>query len=241
MRHDSTSTRHTSFPPRHGPPKDSPAPASKQRGVSEERRVVTVMFADLVESTALAETLDPEDLRAILSRFYNLVAAEVRRFGGTVEKYLGDAALAIFGLPDVHEDDAERAVRAALAARDALAELNARLASEGQSRLTMRIAVNTGEVVADPKGGVPGEFRLAADAINVAARLQQQAKAGSILLAPRTERLVPGSPQTRSLGPVTPRGETQPISGWGVVGLRPERTQRGMPALQAPLISPCAE
>src|SRR5437899_9209304 len=113
------------FRPRHGPPKDSPAPASKQRGVSEERRVVTVMFADLVESTALAETLDPEDLRAILSRFYNLVAAEVRRFGGTVEKYLGDAALAIFGLPDVHEDDAERAVRAAPAARDALAELNA--------------------------------------------------------------------------------------------------------------------
>src|SRR5438132_459423 len=91
---------------------------------------------------------------AILSRFYNLVAAEVRRFGGTVEKYLGDAALAIFGLPDVHEDDAERAVRAALAARDALAELNARLAAEGRSRLTMRIAVNTGEVVADPKGGV---------------------------------------------------------------------------------------
>src|SRR5256712_4828896 len=200
MRHDSTSTRHTSFPPRHGPPKESAAPPSKQRGVSEERRVVTVMFADLVESTALAETLDPEDLRAILSRFYNLVAAEVRRFGGTVEKYLGDAALAIFGLPNVHEDDAERAVRAALAARDALAELNARLASEGQSRLTMRNGVNTGEVVADPKGGVLGEFRLAPGAINLAARLQQQAQAGSILLAPRTERLVRGISETTSPG-----------------------------------------
>jgi len=236
MGHDSNSTGHTPFPPRHGPPKDSPASASKQRGVSEERRVVTVMFADLVESTALAETLDPEDLRAILSRFYNLVAAEVRRFGGTVEKYLGDAALAIFGLPEVHEDDAERAVRAALAARDALAELNARLAAEGRSRLTMRIAVNTGEVVADPKGGELGEFRLAADAINVAARLQQQAKAGSILLAPRTERLVRGIAETSSLGPVTLRGKAQPIEAWEVIGLRPERTQRGIPGLQAPLI-----
>src|SRR2546428_10175886 len=236
MRHDSTSTRHTSFPPRHGPPKDSPAPASKQRGVSEERRVVTVMFADLVESTALAETLDPEDLRAVLSRFYNLVAAEVRRFGGTVEKYLGDAALAIFGLPEAREADAERAGRAALAARDALAELNTRLAAEGRSPLTMRIAINTGEVVADPKGGVLGEFRLAADAINVAARLQQQAKAGSILLAPRTERLVRGVVETSSLGPVTLRGKAQPIEAWEVIGLRPERTQRGIPGLQAPLI-----
>src|SRR2546428_343765 len=107
MAHDSNSTRHTPFPPRHGPPKDSPAPASKQRGVSEERRVVTGMFADLVESTALAETLDPEDLRAILSRFYNLLAAEVRRVGGTVGKDLGDAAPALFGVAHVPQDDCE--------------------------------------------------------------------------------------------------------------------------------------
>src|SRR3989454_12640127 len=90
------------FRPRHGPPKDSPASASKQRGVSEERRGVTVMFADLGESTALAETLDPEDLRAILSRFYNLLAAEVRRVGGTGGKYVGDAPLALFRVPGVH-------------------------------------------------------------------------------------------------------------------------------------------
>src|SRR3989454_1426072 len=101
------------FRPRHGPPKDSPASASKQRGVSEERRVVTVMFADLVESMALAETLDPEDLRAVLSRLYNLVAAEGRRFGGTGGKYPGDAAPAIFGFAEVHPDDAEPAVPAA--------------------------------------------------------------------------------------------------------------------------------
>src|SRR2546422_10404854 len=97
------------------------------------------MFADLVESTALAETLDPEDLRAILSRFYNLVAAEVRRFGGTVEKYLGDAALAVFGLPEVHEDDAERAVRAALTSRDALAGVNTRPAAAGRAPAPRRI------------------------------------------------------------------------------------------------------
>src|SRR2546426_9215973 len=86
------------FRPRHGPPKDSPASASKQRGVSEERRGGTGMFADLVESTALAETLDPEGLRAILSPFYNLVAAEGRRVGGPVEKEPGEAPLAIFRL-----------------------------------------------------------------------------------------------------------------------------------------------
>ncbi|MGH2348574.1 MAG: adenylate/guanylate cyclase domain-containing protein, partial [bacterium] len=76
---------------------------------SEERRVVTVLFADLAEFTALAESMDPEDLRAVVTRFYNLVASEVARFDGTVEKYVGDAALAIFGLPELHEDDAERA------------------------------------------------------------------------------------------------------------------------------------
>ncbi len=209
-----------------------PLPAA----TSEERRIVTVLFADLAGFTTLAESMDPEDLRAVVARFYNLVAAEVARFGGTVEKYVGDAALAIFGLPDLHEDDAERAVRAALAAQDALTGLNDQLAREGGPQLGMRIGINTGEVVADPKGGAAGEFHLAADAINVAARLQQHGQAGSILIGPRTEGLVRGVVETVAVGPVALKGKTQPLNAWQVVALRAERGLRGIPGRQAPLI-----
>ena len=212
----------------------APVPAPPPPG--EERRLVTVLFADLVDSVTLADSLDPEDYRALLSRFYATVAAEVSRFGGTVEKYIGDAALVIFGLPEVHEDDAERAVRAALATREALDRLNTQLTREGAPLLHMRIAINTGEVVADPKGGGLGEFRLAADAVNVAARLQQHAKAGWILLGPRTERLVRGIVAAASIGQVTLKGKPQPVEAWQVIGLRAERVQRGVPGRQAPLI-----
>jgi class 3 adenylate cyclase/tetratricopeptide (TPR) repeat protein len=205
-------------------------------GGTEERRLVTALFADLAGFTGLAESLDPEDLRTVVARFYALVAAEAQRFGGTAEKYAGDAALVIFGLPDIHEDDAERAVRAALAMRDALDGLNADLAREGRAPLSMRIGINTGEVVADPKGGGLGEFHLAADAINVAARLQQRGQPGSILIGPRTERLVRGVVEARPIGPLELKGKAQPLEVWEVVGVRAHRVQRGIPGRQAPLI-----
>lgn len=205
-------------------------------GGTEERRLVTALFADLAGFTGLAESLDPEDLRAVVARFYALIATEAQRFGGTTEKYAGDAALVIFGLPEVHEDDAERAVRAALAMRDALDGLNADLAREGRSALRMRIGINTGEVVADPKGGGLGEFHLAADAINVAARLQQHGEAGSILIGPRTERLVRGIVEARPVGSLELKGKAQPLEAWVVVGARAQRAQRGVPGHQAPLI-----
>jgi class 3 adenylate cyclase len=183
----------------------TPLPASA--GGTEERRLVTALFADLAGFTGLAESLDPEDLRAVVARFYALIAAEAQRFGGTPEKYAGDAALVIFGLPEVHEDDAERSVRAALAMHEALAGLNVELAREGRRPLAMRIGINTGEVVADPRGGALGEFHLAADAINVAARLQQHGQAGSILIGPRTERLVRGVVETHPVGPLDLKGK----------------------------------
>jgi len=205
-------------------------------GGTEERRLVTALFADLAGFTGLAEALDPEDLRTLVARFYALIAVEAQRFGGTPEKYAGDAALVIFGLPEVHEDDAERAVRAALAMRDALEELNAALAREGRRILAMRIGINTGEVVADPRGGALGEFHLAADAINVAARLQQHGQPGSVLIGPRTERLVRGVVETRPVGLLDLKGKAQPLEAWEVVGILPQRTQRGVPGRQAPLI-----
>src|SRR6187431_3825258 len=110
--------------------------AAQQPGGREERKVVTVFFADLVGFTGRAEQLDPEDVRAMLSPYYARVRSEIERFGGTVEKFIGDAVMAVFGAPVTHEDDPERAVRAALAIRDAIRDEDA--------GLQVRIAVNTG-------------------------------------------------------------------------------------------------
>jgi class 3 adenylate cyclase/ribosomal protein L32 len=114
----------------------------------EERRVVTVMFADIIGSTPLADRLDPEDMRAILTGYFNLMTEQIRKHGGTVEKYIGDAVMAVFGSPIAHEDDPDRAIRAALDMQEALNEFNEqRLALDAEAnRLQMRIGINTGEV-----------------------------------------------------------------------------------------------
>src|SRR5262245_43631983 len=116
--------------------------------LAEERRLVTVMFADLSGSTALGERLDPEDLRRILASFFSALSRQIQRFGGTVDKYIGDAVMAVFGAPVAHEDDPERAIRAALAMQSAIARLNDDLEREHGMRLALRIGLNTGEVVA---------------------------------------------------------------------------------------------
>src|SRR2546422_11544743 len=132
--------------------------------VHEERKVVTVLFADLVGFTKRAETMDPEDVRALLSPYYERLRAELERFGGTVEKFIGDAVMALFGAPVAHEDDPERAVRAALAIRDWIAE---------EGKLEVRIGVNTGEALinlaARPDSG---EGMAAGDIVNATARIE---------------------------------------------------------------------
>src|SRR5581483_2252635 len=140
----------------------------------EQRKVVTVLFCDVTGSTELGETLDPEALRTLLARYFERMKAIVERHGGTIEKFIGDAVMAVFGVPVVHEDDALRAVRAAVEMRDALPELG----------VQGRIGVTTGEVVTGT------EERLATgDAVNVAARLEQAAKPGEILIGEETLRL----------------------------------------------------
>jgi class 3 adenylate cyclase/tetratricopeptide (TPR) repeat protein len=157
------------FCPECGAPVPAAAPAR------EQRKTVTVLFCDLTGSTSLGESTDPEALRALLARYFDRMKAIVERHGGTVEKFIGDAVMAVFGVPTVHEDDALRACRAALEMRDALPELGIR----------GRIGVNTGEVV------VGTAERLATgDAVNVAARLEQAAEPGEILIGAETERLV---------------------------------------------------
>jgi class 3 adenylate cyclase len=162
----------------------------------EYRKVVTVLFCDLAGSTALGESVDPEALRAVLGRYFDEMKAIVERHGGTVEKFIGDAVMAVFGVPQVHEDDALRAVRAAVEMRDALPELG----------VEARIGLNTGEVV------VGTEERLATgDAVNVAARLEQAATAGEILLGPETTQLVRDAVETEPTEPLELKGKSEPL------------------------------
>jgi class 3 adenylate cyclase len=145
------------------------------------RRTVTVLFADVADSTPLGERLDPETLRQVMSLWFERMSAVLERHGGTVEKFIGDAVMAVFGIPDLHEDDALRAVRAATELRVALAELNEELARERGVHIGIRVGVNTGEVVAGD--GTGGQMLVTGDPVNVAKRLEEAARTGEILLA----------------------------------------------------------
>ena len=136
-----------------------------------DRRQVTVLFADLADFTALAEHTDPEDLRELQTAFFAAVSAPIHAHGGVVEKYIGDAVLAVFGVPQTHEDDAVRAARAALAMHDALGPLNERLARELRPRLALRIGMHTGLVVASVEPD--GDFVVTGDAVNLAERFRR--------------------------------------------------------------------
>jgi class 3 adenylate cyclase/tetratricopeptide (TPR) repeat protein len=153
----------------------------------EERKRVTILFADVAGSTALGEQLDPERLRDVLGSFFAAMRREIEAEGGTVEKFIGDAVVAVFGVPTAHEDDPTRALRAALRMRRGLERLNRSLEDVHAIRLAMRIGVNTGVVVARAIPG-PGEGFVTGDAVNVAARLEQGADPGQILVGERTVR-----------------------------------------------------
>ena len=150
--------------------------------MTEERRLVTILFADVAGSTALGESLDPEDMRALLGRYYEIAREVVAAHGGTLEKFIGDAVMAVFGLPTAHDDDAARALAAALALRDQVRG-DARLGE----RLPIRLGLSTGEVVA-AMGGTGDDFLVTGDTVNVAARLQQGAESWEIVCAERTVR-----------------------------------------------------
>jgi class 3 adenylate cyclase/tetratricopeptide (TPR) repeat protein len=188
-----------------------------------ERKVVTVLFADLVGFTSRAEQMDPEDVAAELSRYHTQVRGELERFGGTVEKFIGDAVMAVFGAPVAHEDDPERAVRAALAVRDRARE---------EEELELRIGVNTGEALvtleARPEAG---EGMAAGDVVNTAARLQAAAPANGILVAEATHRATQDVIDYREADAVTAKGKAQPLAVWEVVDAR---SSLGVDVEQAP-------
>jgi class 3 adenylate cyclase/tetratricopeptide (TPR) repeat protein len=178
----------------------------------EERKVVTVVFCDLVGSTGRAERLDPEDVRAELSSYHARVRSELERRGGTVEKFIGDAVVAVFGAPRVHEDDPERAVRAALAIREWATE---------DDGVDVRLAVNTGEaLVSVDARAAAGEGFVAGDVINTAARLQTAAPINGILVGEKTFRATEQRIEYRPHGSVEAKGKEQPIPAWEAVAAR---------------------
>ena len=180
----------------------------------ESRKTVTVLFCDVTGSTALGEWIDPESLRNVMARYFETAKEAIERHGGTVEKFIGDAVMAVFGVPVVHEDDALRAVRAADDLRSALIPLNEELEERFQTRLQLRTGVNTGEVVTGT------EERLATgDAVNVAARLEQAAQPGEILLGEETLRLVRGAVEAEALAPVEAKGKSEPLAAFRLVSV----------------------
>jgi class 3 adenylate cyclase/tetratricopeptide (TPR) repeat protein len=184
----------------------------------EIRKTVTIVFSDLVGSTAIGERLDSESLRAVMSRYFDVMQAELERHGGTVEKFIGDAVMAVFGLPNLHEDDAERAVRAAAGMQAALAGLNAELEAHFGVTLSNRTGVNTGEVVSgDP---TTGQRLVTGDAVNVAARLEQAAGRNEILVGPLTRELVAHVTDLEAVEPLELKGKSEPMPAFRLLGVR---------------------
>src|SRR5918911_2259911 len=169
------------------------------------RKVVTVVFCDVIGSTALGDSVDPEALRGVLARYFDRMKGIVERHGGSVEKFIGDAVMAVFGVPVAHEDDALRAVRAAAEMRQRLEVLNDDLESRFGNRIGLRIGINTGEVVAGDASG--REAFVSGDAVNVAARVEQAGEPGEILLGERTYRLPPGAARAPPGPPPPPQGK----------------------------------
>ena len=184
-------------------------------GSGEARKHVTIFFCDVVASTALGELLDPESLRRMLARYFETAQQVIEQHGGTVEKFIGDAVMAVFGVPVLHEDDALRAARAASELRQAMAKLNEELEGEYGNRLTLRIGLNTGEVVT---GTV--ERLAVGDAVNLAARLEQAAAPDEILLGAETHALVRHAVIVEPLAPIDMKGKSEPVPAWRLLAVR---------------------
>ncbi len=181
----------------------------------ETRKLVSILFCDLKGSTALGETLDPESLREVMARYFEVMSAAITRHGGTIEKYIGDAVMAVFGLPKVHEDDALRAVRAAEAMQLELKVLNVELEQTYGVTLANRIGVNTGGVVASD--GSSNQRLVTGDAVNVAARLEQAAGDTETLLGGLTYKLVAHAVDVEPVEPLTLKGKSEPVPAYRLV------------------------
>jgi len=204
----------------------------------ESRKTVTIVFTDVTGSTALGEKSDPEVMRRVMERYFDEMRSVLEKHGGTVEKFIGDAVMAVFGIPTVHEDDALRAVRAAAEMRERLASLNEEFERERGITIAVRTGVNTGEVIAgDPSAG---QAFATGDAVNVAARLEQAAEPSEIVLGSLTHQLVEEAVRAEPLEPLELKGKAETVEAWRLVEALPQvpaYTRR----LDAPFIGRIAE
>jgi len=195
---------------------------SEAAPAQEVRKTVTIVFSDLKGSTSLGEKLDSESLRELMARYFEEMRLVLERHGGRVEKYIGDAIMAVFGLPRIHEDDALRAVRAAEEMQQTLVALNEELEREWGASLATRTGVNTGEVVAgDPRSS---QHLVIGDPVNVAARLEQAAGEMEILLGELTYRLVRDAVEVEQVEPLELKGKSERVPAYRLVSVRPERS-----------------
>ena len=207
----------------------SPIAPQREQPVEESlevRKTVTVVFCDVTGSTSLGETRDPELMRRVLARYFDEMRVPLEHHGGTVEKFIGDAVMAVFGTPVMHEDDALRALRAAADMRDRLAVLNEELEGSYGVRLEIRIGVSSGEVVAgDP---TRAETFVTGEAVIVAQRLQVQAEPGEILLGERTYRLARGAIEAEPLEPLALKGKVERVVAYRLLSVRGTAAPRRM-------------
>jgi class 3 adenylate cyclase len=182
----------------------------------EQLKTITVLFADVTGSTELGERLDPEALRRVMERYFELAQRVVTGHGGTVEKFIGDAVMAVFGVPTLHEDDALRAVRAAAGLRAELPALNSELKRDFDATLELRTGVNTGEAVT-----ATDDWLAVGDAVNVAARLEQAAAPGEILLGSQTVALARDAVLVEALRPLALKGKADPVPAYRLLEVRP--------------------
>jgi class 3 adenylate cyclase len=199
----------------------------------ERRKIVTVVFADVVGSTALGERVDPETLRWAMQRWFGRMAEAIERHGGTVENYIGDAVMAVFGIPVAHEDDALRAVRAAADMREEVAVLRGELRRERGVELAVRIGVNTGEAVTGVAAA--GRFFTSGDIVNVGARLEQAASPGDILLGRDTFRLVRHAVDAEPVPPLMVKGKQAALEAFRLLSVAPDARGRAQ-RRRAPMV-----
>jgi class 3 adenylate cyclase len=208
-------------------------PDSTTPAVPETRKTVTVLFIDAVASTTLGEEMDPESLRVVMTRYFDVMREAIDTHGGVIEKFIGDAVMAIFGVPAVHEDDALRACRAAVAIGERLTEMKPQMRAERGVAIDWRMGINTGPVVAGDMAF--GQRIVTGDAVNVAARLEAAASPGEIFIGPETHALVRYAVSAEPVGPLSLKGKSRPVPAWRLLAVKEVPRPRSRPQ-DAPLV-----
>jgi class 3 adenylate cyclase len=207
--------------------------------VQAERRIVTILFSDVKGSTALAEALDPEDVMEIIDGAFDALIEPIYRYEGTLARLMGDAVLAFFGAPIAHEDDPERACRAALEIVEGARAYAERLERDrGIADFSVRVGINTGLVVVGEVGSdLRAEYTAMGDAINLAARMEGAAKPGTVLITDETHKLIAPLFETEALGSIEVKGKAEPVSVHRVLAAKAVRGKmRGIAGLESPLV-----